>query len=641
MILQQTSISPDLITILQRSLSIQELIVSVIANATYNPTCSCSEFQQSIWPSTPPAPPSTFQCHDSAAAAVPRCHPSLQNSWGVHDADFTAQDTQYTTQTCPPTYMSTSYAQPNYNDPVSCNASTADLPFALSPHYPSYAHSSANPGHVFVNNLECPGQEVPPELTANFPCLPGHNHDTCQTLANERFQPCNKQTQTELNIDTKLGSNVRQKHPQADPIQRAQRQQRGSTDESEETNWILVRRRKRHPGMRSHPIARDHCRRREYAKQQTVSHGQQANIVAKALSASYHQRTNLRYNPRIRRLWNYITKGRNTHPNFAHSTQLKSMMNVLQEEQARQSIENDESLDFAIIHAKHLSLSQIEIKRAHEQGENRTLWKLAKTSHEREETVARSVITKAERQARKLLRDTAPTSETEATLPPTTPRREPPVSVYHNWLPNDRLRREPLAHICERILRKFPEEVLTPSLHMQVESDEKCSELPDLQSSSSEDSDKNPEQGRKTTTDTKCTPAFVPHYFPVPNKMGDLMTDHGHQCLWDLIALNNLFCSLPRASLSDTDLVDIFFDPSLTPVKMIAYLQNCSVPKDTISLLVRLRHETGYTKVQSLRQEIQKNKLFAEYAQVHNMIVLHQPKDSFTYTCAKGDHCPT
>ena len=103
--------------------------------------------------------------------------------------------------------------------------------------------------------------------------------------------------------------------------------------------------------MRSRPSLRINGRRREYTEQQTVSHAQQAKIVAKALSASYHQRTNLRYNPRIRRLWNHITKGRNTHPNFAHSTQLKSMMNVIQEEQARQLIENDESLEFAILQA--------------------------------------------------------------------------------------------------------------------------------------------------------------------------------------------------------------------------------------------------------------------------------------------------
>ena len=171
--------------------------------------------------------------------------------------------------------------------------------------------------------------------------------------------------------------------------------------------------------------------------------------------------------------------------------------------------------------------------------------------------MAHSVITRAERQARKIFREITPSYET-----PTIPRREPPkIDDYHNWLPNDRLQCEPLALICERILHEFPEEVLSPILPVQVESNETCSELPGLQSSSSKDSEENPEHGYKATADSKSLPAFAPHCFPVPNKMSGLMTDHGHQCLWDLIALNNLFCSLPRADLSDTDIFDIFFDP--------------------------------------------------------------------------------
>ena len=161
-------------------------------------------------------------------------------------------------------------------------------------------------------------------------------------------------------------------------------------------------------------------------------------------------------------------------------------------------------------------------------------------------------------------------------------------------------------HICERILHEFPKEDLLPTIPARAESDF-CSDIPDIRLSSSEDSKDQSEQDSKATNTTSLS-GFAPENFPVPNEMSALIKDHGHQCVWDLIALNNLFCSLPKAGLSDNAFVDFFFYPSLSPVKMIAYLQNSSVPKDTIEL----RHGTGYTDTQALRQEIQKTRLFVE-----------------------------
>ena len=95
---------------------------------------------------------------------------------------------------------------------------------------------------------------------------------------------------------------------------------------------------------------------REYAKATTPSHACEAHIVSRALSKRYHQETGLQTDPRGRALWNHITRSRNQHPIFAHDTQLDSMIHTMSESSQRQSIMEDQVLEYAIIQAKHVSL---------------------------------------------------------------------------------------------------------------------------------------------------------------------------------------------------------------------------------------------------------------------------------------------
>ena len=126
---------------------------------------------------------------------------------------------------------------------------------------------------------------------------------------------------------------------------------------------------------------------------------------------------------------------------------------------------------------------------------------------------------------------------------------------------------------------------------------------------------------------------FTPNTFPLPSAFHPLLKEHSEAWFWDLVALLNLFDSLHRGDLSPQSLVDVFFDPSLSPSGMIRYMQSSAMRRDTVNLLVRLRNEPDYSKLQSLRSCIYNNTLYAEYVQLHNMLVLHKPNKLFTFTC--------
>ena len=81
-----------------------------------------------------------------------------------------------------------------------------------------------------------------------------------------------------------------------------------------------------------------------------------ARTVARILSKKYHQDTGLTLKPWNRTIWNMITNRRNLHLVYAHCTQLRSTILIQSEDKARDTLANEEALDFGLILTKHMSL---------------------------------------------------------------------------------------------------------------------------------------------------------------------------------------------------------------------------------------------------------------------------------------------
>ena len=81
-----------------------------------------------------------------------------------------------------------------------------------------------------------------------------------------------------------------------------------------------------------------------------------ARTVARIVSKKYHQDTGLTLKPWNGTIWNMITNRRTLHPVYANCTQLRSMILIQSKDQAGDTLANEETLDFGLILAKHMSL---------------------------------------------------------------------------------------------------------------------------------------------------------------------------------------------------------------------------------------------------------------------------------------------
>ena len=283
---------------------------------------------------------------------------------------------------------------------------------------------------------------------------------------------------------------------------------------------------------------------------------------------------------------------------------------MVTEEEERRRIYDNEKDDLDILIAMHLSLQPLpanlsEPQRALsteiKQKSKMVPWRTLRVSCEQQKLAERIDIINAERLARKIL------SEQQHELSSTTtpcplPARKSETSEISKTDTDD------VNDTTNSFLSSLP---------------------PSLQSSSSVST-----QGNESPNLSDESP-FTPYTFPLPEEFKQFLPQFPKKCFWDLVALFNLCANLPRGKeLSDHNThIDIFFDPRLCSSAMLKDLPSCGVPKDTFTLLACLRHETGDSKLQSLRSNIYKYRLYEKYCQLHSLLVVHQPKDSFAYHC--------
>ena len=695
MIFQQQPISADLLQLLQRSLAIQELVISIISNAVLHSPSSYLQLEQPTWPqATPVQIPSPWATAADYPSATPPWISALQSLSNYQtpcnrrsevntlfpclSPDQTTASSHPNTNATPvrfpspwataadfpstaPSWTSAPQSLSNYQTPCNRRSEVNTLFPCLSPGQTN-ASSQPNTSGIFGNdNNACvheshhcwqspapdsyppsnswptdvfPSSTTQPATTWYFaegiPCSPPQDNSE-NLLKSSTLQQVKDQTQNPSQAQCPLQSEQAAssaKPPDyvdasttTDPPQTSKSRKRRIQDprfqhdssDSEEP-WNTVHK------FRNRSQNLDHqCNERSNRLElyQNARHRlgafdyRRAREAAKALVRSPKSQRALREDVHwYRNMWRCVTDSRNYHPLAAPVSLIRTFHKLLEEEKRRSVIWDEECLDFAILKNRY-----------DHKAYNATLQPAAKQSKH-----FRMLLTR-EQDARQRLQNQEDLAaiEIDRTLTCTPNRARERVQQARQVLQDNNENWHAWPYRDSKLLFLAKSLVLTRK-HQgddeklnQEEDHQPCASrlsdqttdddnIPLLQSSSSS-------SGEDLENTVDSNKHGNKHQFTVPEvilrKTG--LSDKKAFVCFAIFA--KFVQDQNRGSLNIQSFTDIVCDQFLSQAaSLISYMQNCSVPRDTIENVLKLKAQPEFKSVITVRTAMLETGLIGEPA---------------------------